>query len=69
MNPLHKAFARRRLHLAGPAIELTPPDDTAIPEFLVDDTPPPVAVRATEAARGFTAGNGYIPGLIIDRLA
>ena len=39
------------------------------PGFLIDDTPPPVAVRASEAARGFSAGNGYIPGLIVDRLA
>ena len=34
---------------------------------------PPVALaapaRATAAARAFSAGNGYLPGLIVDRLA
>ena len=29
----------------------------------------PAPVRATAAARAFSAGNGYLPGLIVDRLA
>jgi len=29
----------------------------------------PSPARATAAARAFSAGNGYLPGLIVDRLA
>jgi hypothetical protein len=29
----------------------------------------PSPARATAAARAFAAGNGYLPGLIVDRLA
>ncbi len=31
--------------------------------------PPPAAGLAADAARGFSAGNGYLTGLIVDRLA
>lgn len=60
----------RRLHIR-PAPDGPAPGDTADSRhpFLNDGTPPPTAVRASEAARGFSAGNGYIPGLIVDRLA
>jgi hypothetical protein len=59
----------RRLH-SRPAPDGAPDNTTGSGQaFLIDGTPPPTAVRASEAARGFSAGNGYIPGLIVDRLA
>ena len=36
---------------------------------LGDRTPPPAAALASEAARGFSAGNGYLTGQIVDRHA
>jgi hypothetical protein len=68
ISPNKRPAQRRRPH--GPALgHDAQMSGTPIPEFLIDDIPPPAAVRASEAARGFTAGNGYIPGLIVDRLA
>ena len=38
-------------------------------DILCDDAPLPSPVRATAAARAFSAGNGYLAGLIVDRFA
>jgi hypothetical protein len=45
---------------------------TAHPGFedlFCDAVPLPVPARATAAARAFATGNGYLTGLIVDRLA
>lgn len=33
------------------------------------ERPLPASIRVTEAARGFAAGNHYLPGQIVDRRA
>ena len=44
-------------------------DRHAIDDLLCEDAPLPAPARALAAARAFAAGNGYLPGLIVDRLA
>ena len=36
-------------------------------DFLGDGVPPPAAARAADAARGFSAGDGYHTGGMVDR--
>jgi hypothetical protein len=75
MIPPHRGSASSRHRplcrpaIPGPTGGGSAPDDPTIPRFLIEATPPPPAVRASEAARGFSAGNGFISGLIVDRLA
>ncbi|HMQ95555.1 MAG TPA: hypothetical protein PKA33_09910 [Amaricoccus sp.] len=38
-------------------------------ELCWDGTPVPAAARIVAAARAFAAGNGYLPGQIVDRSA
>jgi hypothetical protein len=37
--------------------------------LLADGTPALSPARVTDAARAFAAGNGYLPGLLVDHLA
>ena len=38
-------------------------------DFAREPDPLPVGARAAAAARAFAAGNGFLPGLLVDRLA
>jgi len=37
--------------------------------LLTDGAPAPAAAPALAAARAFSAGNGFLPGLLVDRVA
>jgi hypothetical protein len=55
----------------GPAGELPRSIRRAagLEDFAEEPIALPLPARATAAARAFSAGNGYLPGLIVDRLA
>ncbi len=41
----------------------------ALDDFARDPEPLPLGARTAAAARAFSAGNGYLSGLLVDRLA
>lgn len=45
------------------------PRGAGIGDLLCDPAALPSPARATAAARAFSAGNGFLPGLIVDRFA
>ena len=45
------------------------PIASGLEELRWDGTPVPAAARIVAAARAFAAGNGYLPGQIVDRSA
>lgn len=44
------------------------PGGAPLGEGVVEGVPMPAAARAVAALRAFSAGNGYLPGQVVDRL-
>jgi hypothetical protein len=70
-----RAGACRRRGAACPAAQPGPAAPRAAPrgpgralqDFLGDGVPAPAAARAADAARGFSAGDGFLTGGLVDR--
>lgn len=71
-----RSFAQRRrpapccpLTFSAPPAPASPPRALAqaLRDVVGDGIPAPAPARAAEAARGFSAGNGYCTGGMVDR--